>query len=100
GHQSGSGIASNRSTYALSTLLDKELQKQQQTNYETRSTAEQRDDPNQSALDKVRELAQLQDELLKQHQELARNRAQMSEEEIRRQLEKLTREQSELRQRA
>jgi len=98
--QSGSGNASNRSNYDLSTLFDKELQKQQQTNYETRSTAEQRDDPNQSALDKVRELAQRQDELLKQQQELARNRAQMSEEEIRRQLEKLTREQSELRQRA
>jgi hypothetical protein len=98
--QSGSGNGSNRSNYDLSTLFDKELQKQQQTNYETRSTSEQRDDPNQSALDKVRELAQRQDELLRQQQELARNRAQMSEEEIRRQLEKLTREQSELRQRA
>jgi hypothetical protein len=98
--QSGSGTGSNRSNYDLSTLFDKELQKQQQTNYETRSSAEQREDPNQSALDKVRELAQRQDELLKQQQELARNRQNMTEEEIRRQLEKLTREQSELRQRA
>src|SRR6185295_16289252 len=98
--QAGSGAGSNRTNYDLSNLFDKELQKQQQTNYETRSSAEQREDPNQSALDKVRELARRQDELLKRQQELARNRAAMSEEELKRELEKLTREQSELRQRA
>jgi hypothetical protein len=43
--QAGSGNGSNRSNYDLSPLFDKELQKQQQTNYETRSTAEQKDDP-------------------------------------------------------
>src|SRR5262249_32268010 len=98
--QTGSGNGSNRSNYDLSTLFDKELQKQQQTNYETRSSAEQREDPSQSALDKIRELARRQDELLKKQQELARTRQSMSEEELKRELEKLTREQSELRQRA
>jgi hypothetical protein len=98
--QSGSGNASNRSNYDLSTLFDRELQKQQQTNYENRSTAEQRNDPNQSALDRVRELARRQDELLKKQQELARNRQNLTEEELRRQLERLTREQSDLRQEA
>jgi hypothetical protein len=98
--QAGSGSGSNRSNVDLSTLFDRELQKTQQTNYETRSTAEQRQDPNQSALDKIKDLARRQDELLKKQQELARARAKMSEEELKRELEKLTREQSDLRQRA
>src|SRR5205814_695875 len=77
--QAGSGAGNNRSNYDMSALFDKELQKAQQTNYETKSSAEQRDDPNQSALDKVKELAPLQDELLKKQQELAQKRAQMTE---------------------
>jgi collagen triple helix repeat protein/uncharacterized protein DUF4175 len=98
--QAGSGAGNNRSNYDLSSLFDKELQKSQQTNYETRSSAEQHDDPNQSALDKIKDLARRQDELLKKQQELAQKRAQMSEEELKRELEKLTRDQSELRQKA
>ncbi|HEY7283811.1 MAG TPA: DUF4175 family protein [Vicinamibacterales bacterium] len=98
--QAGSGAGSNRSNYDLSTLFDKELQKQQQTNYETRSSAEERKEGDQSALDKIRELAKRQDELLKRQQELARNRQQLSAEELKRELEKLTREQSDLRQKA
>src|SRR6185503_7754990 len=98
--QAGSGSAGNRNNVDLSTLFDRELQKSQQTNYETRSTAEQRQDPNQSALDKIKDLARRQDELLKKQQELARARAQMTEEELKRELEKLTRDQSELRQKA
>jgi hypothetical protein len=98
--QAGSGAGNNRSNYDLSTLFDKELQKQQQTNYETRTSAEQKDNPNQSALDKVRELAQRQDELLKRQQDLARNRERLTPEELKRELERLTREQSDLRQRA
>ncbi len=99
--QSGSGSASNRSNVDLSTLFDRELQKSQQTNYETKTSAEQRAaDPNQSALDKIKDLARRQDELLKKQQELARDRDKMSEEQLKRELEKLTREQSELRQRA
>ncbi len=98
--QAGSGAGNNRSNYDISTLFDKELKKQQQTNYETKSTAERREDSSQSALDKVRELASRQDELLKKQQELASNRDKMSEEELKRELEKLTREQSDLRQQA
>jgi hypothetical protein len=98
--QAGSGAGSNRSNYDLSTLFDRELQKQQQTNYETRSSAEERKDGEQSALDKIRELARRQDELVRRQQELARNRPQLSAEELKRELEKLTREQSELRQKA
>ena len=98
--QAGTGAGNNRSNYDLSSLFDKELQKAQQTNYETRSSAEQKDDASQSALDKIRELARRQDELLRKQQELAQKRAQMSEEELKRELEKLTRDQSELRQKA
>ena len=39
--QAGSGNGSNRSNFDLSSLFDKELQKAQQTNYETKSSAEQ-----------------------------------------------------------
>ena len=98
--QAGSGAGQNRSNYDMSGLFDKELQRQQQTNYETRSTTEQRQDPNQSALDKIRDLARRQDELLKRQADLARNRQSMDEEALKRELEKLTRDQSELRQQA
>jgi len=99
--QSGSGSGGNRSNYDVSSLFDKELQKAQQTNYETKaSAAEPRGETAQSALDAIKELARRQDELLKRQQELARTRAQMSDEELKRALEKLTRDQSELRQKA
>jgi hypothetical protein len=98
--QAGSGGGQNRSSMDMSALFDRELQRQQQTNYETRSTTEERRDPSQSALDKIRDLAKRQDELLKRQADLARDRESMSEEELRRELEKLTREQSDLRQKA
>ena len=98
--QAGSGSASNSRNYDISALFDKELQKAQQTNYETKSSAETKPDPNQSALDKIRDLARRQDELLKRQQELAKNREAMQEEELKRELEKLSRDQAELRQRA
>ncbi len=99
--QSGSGGGGNRSNYDVSSLFDKELQKAQQTNYETKANAvETRTDANQSALDAIKDLAKRQDELLKKQQELARKRAQLSEEELKRELEKLTREQTDLRQKA
>ncbi|MBI1876545.1 MAG: hypothetical protein HYS05_22005 [Acidobacteria bacterium] len=85
----------------LSALFDRELQRQQQTNYENPNTSEQRrDDATNDALDKVRELARRQDELAKQQQDLARQKEQVSAEELKRQLERLTREQSELRRQA
>ncbi len=84
----------------LSALFDKELQRQQRTNYETRSQTETRADrqEGESALDKIRDLAERQEELNRRQRELARN--ETSAEELKRQLEKLTREQEELRQRA
>ncbi|MBI3492067.1 MAG: hypothetical protein HY047_09835 [Acidobacteria bacterium] len=98
--QAGSGAGNNRSNYDMSTLFDKELRKTQQTNYETKSNVEQREDANQSALDKIKDLARRQDELLKRQQDLARDRGTLGEEALKRELEKLTRDQMELRQRA
>lgn len=91
---------SNRSAPDLSSLFDKELQRHQQTNYETPSATQQRDEADTSVLDKIRDLATRQDELLRRQQDLARDRAQMTAEELKRALETLTREQSQLRQRA
>jgi hypothetical protein len=98
--QAGGGAGGNRSTQDMSSLFDKELARHQQTNYETPTGGEQpQENQNGSALDKIRDLARRQDELLKRQQELAQNHA-LSEEELKRELEKLTREQNELRQRA
>jgi hypothetical protein len=90
---------SNRTTQDMSRMFDKELQSQQQTNYETPKNAQQPEQPD-SMLDKIKDLARRQDALLKEQQELARDRDQMTAEELKRELEKLTREQAELRQRA
>ena len=97
--QAGSGGGANRATQDMSSLFDRELQRQQQTNYETPTTTERRgDNETSSTLDKIKELARRQDELNARQQALAR--AGASAEEIKRELERLTREQSELRQRA
>ena len=90
---------SNRTTQDMSRMFDKELQSQQQTNYETPKSAQQPEQPD-SMLDKIKDLARRQDALLKEQQDLARDRDQMTVEELKRELEKLTREQSDLRQRA
>ena len=84
----------------LSALFDKELQRQQRTNYETRSESETRADrqEGESALDRIRDLAQRQEQLARRQRELAV--AAPSAEELKRQLEKLTREQEALRQQA
>ncbi len=94
------GPGNNNKNYDISALFDKELQRQQQTNYETQASAEHKQDPVASALDKIRDLARRQDELIKRQQQLARDRGKMTADEIQRELDKLTREQSELRQRA
>ena len=91
------GPGNNNRNYDISTLFDKELRRQQETRYETRpSSAEPR--KQDTALEKIAELARRQDELLKRQQELARQ--QLADAELARQLEKLTREQSELRREA
>lgn len=93
----GGGGGGNRQSQDLSALFDKELQRQQQTNYEQRSQVEERQDQRQATdqdlLDRIRDLARRQDELNRQQQEAARQQA----EERRRQLERLAREQQELR---
>ncbi len=96
----GSG-GSNRSGQDLSALFDKELQRQQRTNYETQSAVETRPDQqqsNDSALDRIRDLARRQEDLSRRQRELAQ--AGLTAEEMKRQLEKLTREQTELREQA
>jgi hypothetical protein len=89
------GPGSSNRNYDISTLFDKELQRQQQTNYETRQSSDQKRSDDDVA-EKLRSLARRQDELLRRQEELARQ--QLRDDEKRRQLEKLTREQSELRQ--
>ena len=91
---------SGRQGQDLSALFDKELQRQQRTNYESRSQVEERpDQKNQSdALDRIRDLARRQEELSRKQREAAGSDA--SEEERKRQLERLMREQAELRDQA
>src|SRR3954463_2255552 len=94
----GSGSGGNRAGQDLSALFDKELQRQQRTNYETRAAAEIKPDNAQgsnSALDWIRDLAKRQEDLNRRQRELAQSN--LGPEEMKRQLEKLTREQMELR---
>jgi hypothetical protein len=97
--QAGGAGGQNRQAEDLSNLFDRELAREQQTNYETPTTTEQRDSSD-SDLDSIRELARRQDEALRRQQELARRRDQMTPEGLKRELEQLTREQAELRRRA
>ena len=97
--QQASGFGSgNRAEQDLSALFDRELRRQQQTNYETpRTTEERREEKGDDVLERVRELARRQEQLARQQDELARERERMTEEERRRRLERLAREQAELR---
>ena len=97
GRSQNSGGA-NRSREDLSSLFDRELRRQQETNYEDRARAGQGEDTTESeALTKVRELAKRQEALNREQEDLARRQDELSEAERRRRLERLTREQSELR---
>ena len=101
--QRGGGGGGGRSgTQDLSALFDRELMRQQETNYETRNTVEQREENSQqdSALDKIRDLARRQDDLARQQRELSRQRGAMQQEEVKRRLERLTKEQDQLRREA
>jgi hypothetical protein len=96
----GSG-GGNRQGQDLSALFDKELQRQQRTNYETQSAIETRPDRGEattSALDRIRDLAKRQEDLSGRQRELAQ--AGLAADEMKRQLETLTREQTELRRQA
>jgi hypothetical protein len=94
--QGGAGFG-NRQTQDLSSLFDRELKRQQKTNYENKSEVETRaeSDQKESALDKIRDLARRQEDLSRQQRDLAKS--SLTPEEAKRQLEKLTREQEELR---
>jgi hypothetical protein len=92
---------SGRQGQDLSSLFDRELKRQQRTNYETESHIEQQPEgqkTDESALDRIRDLARRQEELGRRQREMAD--AGLSAEELKRQLEKLTREQEQLRQQA
>ena len=96
--QAGAGAGGSRADQDLSSLFDRELRRQQQTNYETpRSTQEHRDAPENDVLERVRELARRQEQLARRQDELMRERDRLSAEELRRQLERLARDQAELR---
>ncbi len=93
----GGGAGGNRSEQDLSALFDKELQRDQKTNYENRPSLETRPERGKkdSALDRLRDLAKRQEDLSQRQRDLAQSNA--GAEERKRQLEKLTREQEELR---
>lgn len=96
------GRGANRQQQDISSLFDRELARQQQTNYETPGRPERRDEgpKEDDALEKIQDLARRQDALNKSREELAKNREATPAEELKRQLERLTREQSELRREA
>jgi Domain of unknown function (DUF4175) len=95
----GGGGGTSRTDRDLSALFDRELQRQQRTNYETpratNDTPEQKED---EQLDRISELARRQEDLARRQRELAQ--AGLDAEEMKRQLERLSREQQELRQQA
>ena len=95
----GGGGGTSRTDRDLSALFDRELQRQQRTNYEqprpTAATPERQED---ELLERISELARRQEELARRQRELAQ--ARLDAEELKRQLERLSREQQELRQQA
>ena len=93
----GGGPFGNRQTQDLSSLFDRELKRQQRSNYESKAEVETQPDAEKAdtALDRIRDLARRQEELSRQQRDLAK--AGLPAEEAKRQLEKLTREQEQLR---
>lgn len=96
----GGGGGGGRPRADLSALFDRELQRQQQTNYETPASEARREDEASEALARVRDLARRQDELAREQQELLARLAQADEATVKRELERLSREQAELSQQA
>ncbi len=97
----GGGRFQNRQQQDLSTMFDRELRRQQATNYEQPNSTETQDQSDRDeALDKLRGLARRQSQLNDQQRALAAQQDKMELEEMKRQLERLTRDQSELRRQA
>ena len=96
------GPGGNRQQQDMSSLFDRELAREQQTNYETPSRGENRrqDDQSDENADRIQDLARRQDALNRSEEHLSKNRSSMPQEELKRELERLTREQSELRREA
>jgi hypothetical protein len=96
------GAGQNRRQQDLSSLFDRELAREQETNYETPPGREggEEQKSGDDALDKVRDLARRQDALNESQKQLAQKSESMTQEQVRRELERLTREQSELRRQA
>lgn len=86
----------------LSSLFDRDLRREQQTNYEALDSpsADEGADEESDALRRVRELAARQEALNRAQADLGRRQDEMSAEEAARILARLTREQQELRERA
>ena len=99
--QTGSGAGgANRSTQDLSSLFDKELQRHQQTNYETPTSSEQKGDPESSIARQDPRAGTAAGRAAAPAAGAGPSAQKLSAEELKRALESLTREQSELRQRA
>jgi hypothetical protein len=95
------GRGANRQQQDMSSLFDRELAQQQQTNYESPASRETRDErAGDEAADQIQDLARRQDELSQREQGVARRRGSMTPDDLRRELERLTREQTELRRQA
>lgn len=89
----------SRTDRDLSALFDRELQRQQRTNYETPKSSQsaEPEKPN-AALDRLRDLARRQEELARRQQALAEAKPAAGDaEQMKRRLERLSREQQELR---
>ena len=85
----------------MSALFDRDLRREQETNYENRPAAPPAESSAESdALRRVRELAERQAALGRAQDDLARRRDALGEEEAARVLARLTREQEELSERA
>jgi hypothetical protein len=92
----GGSAFGNRQSQDLSTLFDRELKRQQKTNYENKAQIEtQPESAQSSALDRIRDLARRQEELARRQREATASG--LSAEEMQRRLETLTREQEALR---
>ena len=92
----GSQTPGTQAQEDLSALFDRELRREQETNYETETSPDPRapDDDESEALRRLRELAARQAAL---NRELAEREEAEPDDELRRALERLTREQRELR---
>ncbi len=93
----GGGGGGNRQQQDLSNLFDRELKRQQRTNYESKAQVETQPETakGDNALDRIRDLARRQEELSHKQRELSQGG--LPPEELKRQLEKLTRDQEQLR---